>query len=199
MAPKRRTRKTAKDVYANVSAEECVKLGAEAKERGNAAFASGDHATAIKEFTTAIAYKPTNVIYFSNRSAAYLSAGQATPSMQDAKSCIELDPKFAKGYARLGAAHFYIKNYAKAITAYTQGLTVEKGNKALQAGLTHAQAAQQVQDEEISGVEMDEATRKMKRMEIEEKINKARKEREERAKRAEKGFSEVIGIDLGTT
>ncbi|KAI9990687.1 hypothetical protein PInf_018244 [Phytophthora infestans] len=46
---------------------------------------------------------------------------------------------------------------------------------------------------------MDEATRKMKRMEIEEKINKARKEREERAKRAEKGFSEVIGIDLGTT
>ena len=158
MAPKRRTRKTTKDVYANVSAEERAKLGAEAKERGNAAFASGDHATAIKEFTTAIAYKPTNVIYFSNRSAAYLSAGQATPSMQDAKSCIELDPKFAKGYARLGAAHFYIKNYAKAITAYTQGLTVEKGNKTLQAGLTQAQAAQQVQDEEISGVEMDEAT-----------------------------------------
>ncbi|EEY58912.1 heat shock cognate 70 kDa protein [Phytophthora infestans T30-4] len=199
MAPKRRSRKTTKDVYASVPAEERAKLGAEAKERGNAAFAAGDHATAIKEFTTAIAYEPTNVIYFSNRSAAYLSAGQATPAMQDAKSCIDLDAKFAKGYARLGAAHFYIKNYAKAITAYTQGLTVEKGNKALQAGLTQAQAAQQVQDEEISGVEMDEATRKMKRMEIEEKINKARKEREERAKRAEKGFSEVIGIDLGTT
>ncbi|TDH66286.1 hypothetical protein CCR75_001741 [Bremia lactucae] len=199
MAPKRRSRKTTKDVYANVSPEERTKLGAEAKERGNAAFAANDHATAIKEFTTAIAYEPTNVIYFSNRSAAYLSVGQATPAMQDAKSCIELDSKFAKGYARLGAAHFYIKNYAKAITAYTQGLTVEKGNKALQAGLTQAQAAQQVQDEEISGVEMDEATRKMKRMEIEEKINKARKEREERAKRAEKGFSEVIGIDLGTT
>ncbi|KUF99591.1 Heat shock 70 kDa protein 18 [Phytophthora nicotianae] len=199
MAPKRRSRKTTKDVYAAVPAEERAKLGAEAKERGNAAFAAGDHATAIKEFTTAIAYEPSNVIYYSNRSAAYLSAGQATPAMQDAKTCIDLDAKFAKGYARLGAAHFYIKNYAKAITAYTQGLTVEKGNKALQAGLTQAQAAQQVQDEEISGVEMDEATRKMKRMEIEEKINKARKEREERAKRAEKGFSEVIGIDLGTT
>ena len=144
--------------YANVSAEERAKLGAEAKERGNATFASRDHATAIKEYTTPTAYEPTNVIYLSNRSAAFLSAGQATPSMQDAKSCIELDPTFAKGYARLGAAHFYIKNYAKAITAYTQGLTVEKGNKALQAGLTHAQAAQQVQDEEISGVEMDEAT-----------------------------------------
>ncbi|TMW59666.1 hypothetical protein Poli38472_004735 [Pythium oligandrum] len=199
MAPKRRTRNTKKDQFAGVAAEERTKLGAEAKERGNAAFASGDHATAIKEFTSAIAYEPTNVIYYSNRSAAYLSAGQATPALQDAKKCIELDEKFAKGYARLGAAHFYVKNYAKAVTAYTQGLTLDKGNKQLQAGLTQAQAAHQVQEEEISGVEMDEATRKMKRMEIEDKINKARKEREERAKRAEKGFSEVIGIDLGTT
>ncbi|GAB9475427.1 hypothetical protein Gpo141_00012525 [Globisporangium polare] len=200
MAPKRRTgRKTTKDQFAGVDATERTRLGGEAKERGNAAFAAGDHATAIKEFTSAIAYEPTNVIYYSNRSAAYLSAGQATPAMQDAKSCVELDPKFVKGYARLGAAHFYIKNYAKAVTAYTTGLAMERGNKALQAGLTQAQAAHQVQEEEISGVEMDEATRKMKRMEIEEKINKARKERKERAKRAEKGFSEVIGIDLGTT
>lgn len=199
MAPKRRTRTTKKDQYSGVAPEERAKLGAEAKERGNTAFAAGDHATAIKEFTTAIAYEPTNVIYYSNRSAAYLSAGQATPALQDAKKCIELDEKFAKGYARLGAAHFYVKNYAKAVSAYTQGLTLDKGNKQLQAGLTQAQAALQVQEEEISGVEMDEATRKMKRMEIEDKINKARKEREERAKRAEKGFSEVIGIDLGTT
>ncbi|KAJ0398800.1 hypothetical protein P43SY_007413 [Pythium insidiosum] len=201
MAPKRRSRtnNSKKDQYAGLAAEERAKLGAEAKERGNAAFAAGDHATAIKEFTSAIAYEPTNVIYYSNRSAAYLSAGQATPALQDAKKCIEIDEKFAKGYARLGAAHFYVKNYAKAVSAYTQGLTLDKGNKQLQAGLTQAQAAHQVQEEEISGVEMDEATRKMKRMEIEEKINKARKEREERAKRAEKGFSEVIGIDLGTT
>ncbi|RLN93280.1 hypothetical protein BBJ28_00012581, partial [Nothophytophthora sp. Chile5] len=76
MAPKRRSRKTTKDQYASVPAAERATLGAEAKERGNAAFAAGDHAAAIKEFTTAIAYEPTNVIYFSNRSAAYLSAGQ---------------------------------------------------------------------------------------------------------------------------
>jgi L1 cell adhesion molecule like protein len=179
--------------------EERKKLGSEAKERGNTAYASGDFATAIKEFTTAISYEPTNVTYYSNRSAAYLSAGQATPALQDANKCVEIDEKWSKGYARVGAAQYYIKNYAKAVAAYTKGLTVEKGNKQLQAGLTQAQAALQVQEEEISGVEMDEATRKMKRMEIEEKINKARKEREERAKRAERGFSEVIGIDLGTT
>nr|CCA20828.1 hypothetical protein SORBIDRAFT_01g039390 [Albugo laibachii Nc14] len=200
MAPtKRRNRKTTKDPHSGVDQAERVKLGAEAKERGNTAFAAGDHAAAIKEFTSAIAYEPENVIYYSNRSAAYLSSGQATQALQDAKKCIDLDPKFPKGYARLGATQFYIKNYGKAVAAYTEGLTIDKGNKQLQAGLTQAQAALQVQEEEINGVEMDEATRKMKRMEIEETINKARKERELRAERAERGFSEVIGIDLGTT
>jgi len=170
-----------------------------AKGKGNTAFAAGEHASAIKEFTTAIALDGSNHIYYSNRSAAYLSAGQSTLALQDANKCIELSPKWAKGYARLGAVHYFIRNYQKAVNAYTTGITLDSGNKQLQAGLTQAQAALQVQEEEISGVDMDDATRKMKRMEIEEKINKARKEREERAKRAEKGFSEIIGIDLGTT
>ncbi|KAF0694888.1 Aste57867_14263 [Aphanomyces stellatus] len=200
MAPqRRRTGKGSKDAHANLSAEERTQQGTEAKNRGNEAYAAGDHATAIKEFTSAIAFEPTNHIYYSNRSAAYLSAGNAALAMQDANKCIEIDPKWGKGYARLGAAYYFIKSYQKAVSAYTKGLTVDKGNKQLQAGLTQAQAALQVLEEEASGVEMDDATRKLKRMEIEEKINKARAEREERAKRAERGFSEVIGIDLGTT
>ncbi|EQC36953.1 heat shock 70kDa protein 1/8 [Saprolegnia diclina VS20] len=200
MAPqRRRAGKSTKDAHANLSAEERVAAGTDAKNRGNAAYAAGDHATAIKEFTAAIAFEPENHIYYSNRSAAYLSAGNAAQAMADANKCIEIDAKWGKGYARLGAAYYFIKSYQKAVQAYTKGLTVDKGNKQLQAGLTQAQAAYQVLEEEASGVEMDDATRKMKRMEIEDKINKARAEREERAKRAERGFSEVIGIDLGTT
>ncbi|KDO23699.1 hypothetical protein SPRG_10477 [Saprolegnia parasitica CBS 223.65] len=191
MAPqRRRAGKSTKDAHANLSAEERVAAGTEAKNRGNAAYAAGDHATAIKEFTAAIAYEPENHIYYSNRSAAYLSAGNAAQAMADANKCIEIDAKWGKGYARLGAAYYFIKSYQKAVQAYTKGLTVDKGNKQLQAGLTQAQAAYQVLEEEASGVEMDDATRKMKRMEIEDKINKAR---------AEPWFSEVIGIDLGTT
>lgn len=199
MPPRRKNRKNTKNPYAGLSKEERSTKGDEAKTRGNAAYSAGDHATAIKEFTSAIACEPDNHIYYSNRSAAYLSAGQATPALADANKCIELNDKWAKGYARLGAAHFFIRNYSKAVNAYTTGITLDKGNKQIQAGLTQAQAALQVEEEEINGVEMDEATRKMKRMEIEEKINVARKEREERARRAEKGFSEIIGIDLGTT
>lgn len=202
MAPRRRTNKSSqKDQYASVPTEERKKLGTEAKERGNAAFASNDFATAIKEFSTAIAYEPSNMIYYSNRSASYLSAGQDNLAAQDANKCIEIDSNWFKGYLRLGAVQYYNKNYAKAIASYTTGLTLDKSkNKQLTAALTQAQAALQVQEEEVAGdVELDDTTRKMKRLEIENKINSARKEREERAKRAERGFSEVIGIDLGTT
>ncbi|CAK4197347.1 unnamed protein product [Aphanomyces euteiches] len=201
MAPPRRrnNKKAGADSYANLSADERKQLGGEAKTRGNEAYSAGDFATAIKEFTTAIAYEPHNHAYYSNRSAAHLNAGNAASAMQDANKCIEIDPKWSKGYARLGAAYYFIKSYEKAIAAYTKGLSLDKGNKQLQTGLTQAQAALQVLEEEQSGVEMDEATRKMKRLAIEEKINKARTEREELAKRAERGFSEVIGIDLGTT
>ncbi|OQS02058.1 heat shock cognate 70 kDa protein, partial [Thraustotheca clavata] len=163
MAPqRRRAGKSTKDPHAALSAEERVKLGTEAKNRGNTAYAAGDHALAIKEFTAAIAYEPTNHIYYSNRSAAYLSAGNAAQAMADANKCIEIDSKWGKGYARLGAAYYFIKSYQKAVQAYTKGLTVDKGNKQLQAGLTQAQAAYQVLEEEASGVEMDDATRKMK-------------------------------------
>ncbi|RHY13162.1 hypothetical protein DYB25_012286, partial [Aphanomyces astaci] len=201
MAPPRRraNKKAGSDSYANLSADERKQQGGDAKTRGNAAYSSGDFATAIKEFTTAIAYEPHNHAYFSNRSAAYLNNGNAAAALQDANKCIEIDAKWSKGYARLGAAYYYVKSYEKAISAYTKGLSLEKGNKQLQAGLTQAQAALQVLEEEQSGVDMDDATRKLKRLEIEEKINKARADREESAKRAERGFSEVIGIDLGTT
>ncbi|EQC36997.1 hypothetical protein SDRG_05815, partial [Saprolegnia diclina VS20] len=92
MAPPRRRNKTAtKDQYAALSTEERKAAGAEAKNRGNAAYTAADFATAIKEFTTAIAYEPHNHAYYSNRSAAYLSNGNAAPAMADANKCIEID------------------------------------------------------------------------------------------------------------
>ncbi|RHY75989.1 hypothetical protein DYB38_014047, partial [Aphanomyces astaci] len=164
MAPPRRraNKKAGSDSYANLSADERKQQGGDAKTRGNAAYSSGDFATAIKEFTTAIAYEPHNHAYFSNRSAAYLNNGNAAAALQDANKCIEIDAKWSKGYARLGAAYYYVKSYEKAISAYTKGLSLEKGNKQLQAGLTQAQAALQVLEEEQSGVDMDDATRKLK-------------------------------------
>ena len=201
MPPRRQSKKStkSKDQFASLSSDERKVRAEAAKATGNTFFSAGNHVSAIKEFTTAIALDGSNHIYYSNRSAAYLSASQNMLASNDAQKCIELSPKWAKGYARLGAVHYTVRNFAKAVEAYTKGITLESGNAQLLAGLTQAQAALQVQEEEISGVDMDDATRKMKRLEMETKITTARKERQEATTRASKGFSEIIGIDLGTT
>lgn len=42
------------------------------KEKGNKAFAAKNYDLAIKSYTDAISIDPSNHVYFSNRSAAYV-------------------------------------------------------------------------------------------------------------------------------
>ena len=49
---------------------------AEARRKGNAAFAAGEFAKAVKQFTMAIRMDKTNHVLFSNRSAAHARAGE---------------------------------------------------------------------------------------------------------------------------
>jgi tetratricopeptide (TPR) repeat protein len=74
------------------------------KAKGNAALQAKNYSEAIEYYTKAINLDGANVIYYSNRSAAYLSAGDAQNALEDAKACLGLDPNFSKGYSRKGAA-----------------------------------------------------------------------------------------------
>lgn len=56
---------------------------------------------AILEYTAAIALCPSPV-YYSNRAAAHGALSNHEQAAEDAERAIELDPKFAKGYSRLG-------------------------------------------------------------------------------------------------
>ena len=48
----------------------------ESKQAGNAALAAKDYAAAIQHFTKAIEIDPDHHVYYSNRSAAHLHAGE---------------------------------------------------------------------------------------------------------------------------
>jgi len=61
-----------------------------------------------------------NHVYFSNRSAAYLKQGNGNKALEDANSCIALNPGFAKGYSRKGAALHHLKRYNDSIAAYDE-------------------------------------------------------------------------------
>lgn len=91
------------------------------KDEGNEAFQSGDVELAISKFTQAIDIDPDNVIFYSNRSAAYMKVDSISKALHDAEKCIELDPKWSKGYNRLGVAQQQLKRFEAAIDTYKKG------------------------------------------------------------------------------
>ena len=94
------------------------------KEEGNMAMKGGRLDDAISAYSRAI-ISNNNVmdkhIFYSNRSAAYMSKDEFEKALQDACKCIELSPHWAKGYSRKGAALFSLNRLEEAVSAYEVG------------------------------------------------------------------------------
>lgn len=102
------------------------------KNRGNEFLAKKEFQTAVDWYTQAIQFDPSNHVYYSNRSAAYLSMNYKDSALKDAKECVRVNPNWSKGYSRVGAAYHSMMKYDEAIKAYDEGLHVDPGNAALQ-------------------------------------------------------------------
>lgn len=100
---------------------------------------AGNATQAIEWYTKAINLDGANHVYYSNRSAAYLSAGDANNALEDATACLGLNPEFSKGYSRKGAALHALKRYNDSIAAYQEGLAKFPNDAALLKGLEAAQ------------------------------------------------------------
>ncbi len=72
------------------------------KQEGNALMTSKQYDKAIYAYTEATKLDPSNPVYYSNRAAAHSSKGDHLTAAIDAEKAIEIDPKFTKGYSRLG-------------------------------------------------------------------------------------------------
>ncbi len=94
-----------------------------------------DFDEAIEWYEKAIEIDPKNHVVYSNRSAAYLSKGDGLNALCDAEMCVDLNPKWGKGYVRKGAALHSLKRYKEAVQAYEQGLEVDSENVSLKKGL----------------------------------------------------------------
>eukprot|EP01128_Nolandella_sp_AFSM9_P010484 TRINITY_DN7255_c0_g1_i1.p2 TRINITY_DN7255_c0_g1~~TRINITY_DN7255_c0_g1_i1.p2 ORF type:complete len:588 (-),score=217.21 TRINITY_DN7255_c0_g1_i1:92-1855(-) len=118
------------------AAEKAVAL----KDEGNTFLRQGNHTEAAKKYTEAIELDPTNQVYFSNRSAAYLSLQNLPAALKDANTAISLKPDWSKGYLRKGTALQWMSKYAEAVEAFEAGLKVEPANAPLQKALSDAKA-----------------------------------------------------------
>lgn len=68
---------------------------------------------------------------YSNRSAAFLELGKYEEALADAKKAVELSPKWAKAYYRLGMVYFKQGLYVDAATTFYAGCELAPANKEL--------------------------------------------------------------------
>jgi len=125
-----------------INLNETSKSQAEAaKAEGNAFLTKGMHSSAEECYTKAIALNPTDHVFFSNRSAARLHLGRSKEALEDALECVRLAPQWGKGFSRVGAAAFAVKDYPVAVEYYARGIAMDPTNAALTSGLVAAQSA----------------------------------------------------------
>lgn len=120
------------------------------KLEGNRAMANKDFDSAIAKYTEAIALVPSNVVYLSNRAAAYSQAGQHANAVEDAEAAIKLNKNFAKAYSRLGLAKYALGDAKGAMEAYKLGLEVEGATKT-DAMVKGYETAKRRVEEELEG------------------------------------------------
>ncbi|GEQ72444.1 hypothetical protein JCM33374_g6131 [Metschnikowia sp. JCM 33374] len=115
----------------------------EFKAQGNKYFAAKQFEQAIEQFTQAIAVSETpNHVLFSNRSACHASLKNFDKALQDAQKCTEINPSWAKGYSRVGAAQYGLGNLDDAKNAYTKALELEPSNAMAKTGLDAVESAE---------------------------------------------------------
>ena len=154
------------------------------KSRGDEQFRNGDLEGAIQSYTEAISkFDDTEesstsavvVLCYSNRSAAYLKQQHgpqfAHHALEDAKSCIRLDPTFVKGYSRKAAALHALKDYQGAIQVYELALTKFPDDKGIQQGLDNVRKELEQPNQTFNSTTNDSSTTQKKNNNTKKKKN----------------------------
>jgi len=100
----------------------------EAKEKAIEAFNDQNYKGAVDLLKKAIKLDPDNHIFYSNRAAAYMALEAYEKALSDADECIRLQPTWAKGYSRRGAALFRMDKLGPARDAFEKGLELDPDN-----------------------------------------------------------------------
>lgn len=108
-------------------------VAAAAKAKGAECFKQKDTSAAIAHYSEAIKATPKGEgelhVLFSNRSAARLQAGEAEAALQDARTCVRVNPSWPKGRFREGCCLRQLARFEEAAVAFAAGQKLEPDNK----------------------------------------------------------------------
>ncbi|KAI9059649.1 hypothetical protein FKP32DRAFT_1579551 [Trametes sanguinea] len=93
------------------------------KAEGNALFVKNDFSGAYEKFTQALKHDEGSAILYSNRAACSLGRSRVFYSQMTTQAT-ELDPSYAKAWARLAAAYGGLNKHQSSVTAWRRALAV---------------------------------------------------------------------------
>jgi serine/threonine-protein phosphatase 5 len=90
------------------------------KDEGNRMLLAGKFLDAIRLYSEALEYTPTNAVVLSNRAQAYIKVENYGLAIEDASVAIESDPDYAKAYYRRASAEFALNKFKAARKDFRQ-------------------------------------------------------------------------------
>uniref|UniRef100_A0A3B4B0W6 Uncharacterized protein n=1 Tax=Periophthalmus magnuspinnatus TaxID=409849 RepID=A0A3B4B0W6_9GOBI len=87
---------------------------------GNKLAAAGDYKMAVKYFTDAIKYNPTEYRLFGNRAFCFERMQEYEKSLSDAQLSLSMSPGWVRGLFRKGRALAGLKRYEEAACAFME-------------------------------------------------------------------------------
>ncbi|CAK5281827.1 unnamed protein product [Mycena citricolor] len=100
-----------------------------AKVAGNAFFKDGKYPEAIEKYSEAITIAPTSAALYANRAASYLKLTdpELDLALADAQKATEVEPKWGKGYYRLGEALQALGRDEEAVKVFENAVETSQG------------------------------------------------------------------------
>lgn len=92
--------------------------------RGTAYLAIGDPASAVEDFTQALALKPDHASALLNRASAWIELGQFDRAVADCTKAIQFDPRAADAWNNRGNALSRLGRFDEALADYNQAITL---------------------------------------------------------------------------
>ncbi|KAK5875911.1 hypothetical protein CesoFtcFv8_026940 [Champsocephalus esox] len=114
-----------KQDFAPPTLEDNVKISTDLAVIGNKFASAGDFNMAVKYFTDAIKYNPTEFKLFGNRSFCFEKSQQFEKALADAELCLSMNPGWVKAHFRRGRALAGLKRYVEAAGAFREVLSLD--------------------------------------------------------------------------
>jgi tetratricopeptide (TPR) repeat protein len=122
------------------------------KRLGNDATYQHDYYRALSMYSRAIKIDAGNAIYRSNRSAAHCALNQFEEAAEDAYTAVQISPKYAEAWARLGMAYLKLDRNKKAHECYARAVELAGPDvtETMKQGLAEAEAKSKGALEKVS-------------------------------------------------